>query len=132
MTLRYGIDTSVLVRLITKLPEDQYRRCESELGRMVEEESAELFASNQVIGEAYIAAQHHYGVSKDAARVALTGALTSGLIAPLNGRSVLTLLQESGGAGLIDRLIAEDYSRTVSETLTLDRRMAALPGVRRL
>ena len=34
--------------------------------------------------------------------------------------------------GLIDRLIAEDYSRTVSETLTLDRRMAALPGVSRL
>ena len=132
MTLRYGIDTSVLVRLITSLPEAEYRRCQAELTRIVEQERAELFASNQVIGEAYVAVQHHYGVSKGDARVALTGALTSGLVAPLNGQPVLNVLQETGGAGLIDRLIAEDYSRTVSETLTLDRRMAALPGVRRL
>ena len=82
MTQRYGIDTSVLVRLITSLPEAEYRRCQAELTRMVEQEKAELFASNQVIGEAYIAVQHSYGVSKGDARVALTGALTSGLIAP--------------------------------------------------
>ena len=132
MTQRYGIDTSVLVRLITSLPEAEFRRCQAELTRMVEQERAELFASNQVIGEAYIAVQHHYGVSKGDARIALTGALTSGLVAPLNGQPVLNALRQSGGAGLIDRLIAEDYSRTVSETLTLDRRMAALPRVRRL
>ena len=132
MTPRYGIDTSVLVRLITREPEAQYQRCVRELSQMVEQERAEVFASNQVIGEAYVAVQHHYGVSKMDARVALTGALTSGLVAPLNGQSVLLALQETGGAGLIDRLIADDYSRTVSETLTLDRRMAALPGVRRL
>ena len=132
MTLRYGIDTSVLVRLITSLPEAEYRRCQAELTRMVEQERAELFASNQVIGEAYVAVQHHYGVSKGDALVALTGALTSGLVAPLNGQPVLNALRETGGAGLIDRLIAEEYSRTVSESLTLDRRMAALPGVRRL
>ena len=132
MTQRYGIDTSVLVRLITALPEPEYCRCQAELARMVEQERAELFASNQVIGEAYVAVQHHYGVSKANARVALTGALTSGLVAPLNGQPVLRALQETGGAGLIDRLIAEDYSRTVSETLTLDRRMAALPGAKRL
>ena len=132
MTPRYGIDTSVLVRLITREPEAQYQRCVRELSQMVEQERAEVFASNQVIGEAYVAVQHHYGVSIMDARVALTGALTSGLVAPLNGQSALLALQETGGAGLIDRLIADDYSRTVSETLTLDRRMAALPGVRRL
>ena len=132
MTQRYGIDTSVLVRLITNLPEAEYRRCQVELARMVEDERAELFASNQVIGETYVSVQHHYGVSKDAARAALTGALTSGLVAPLNGHSVLAVLQETKGAGLLDRLIAEDYSRTVSETLTLDRKMAVLPGVRRI
>ncbi len=82
MTQRYGIDTSVLVRLITSLPEAEFRRCQAELTRMVEQERAELFASNQVIGEAYIAVQHHYGVSKGDALVALTGALTSGFVAP--------------------------------------------------
>ena len=132
MTQRYGIDTSVLVRLITTQPEAEYRRCQAVLTKMVEQENAEVFASNQVIGEAYVAVQFHYGVSKEDARIALNGALTSGLVAPLNGHTVLAALQETGGAGLVDRLIAEDYSRTVSETLTLDRRMAALPGVRRI
>ena len=31
MTGRYGIDTSVLVGLITRLPEDMFRRCQGEL-----------------------------------------------------------------------------------------------------
>ena len=132
MTQRYGIDTSVLVRLITALPEEEFRRCRQELATIVEQEGAEVFASNQVIGEAYVVAQHHYGASKADAGIALTGALTSGLVAPLNGPAVLEALQETAGAGLIDRLIAEEYSRTVDETLTLDPQMVALPGVRRL
>ena len=132
MTLRYGTDTSVLMRLLTGHPEEEYQRCRQELGRMVEEEQAEILASNQVVGEAYIALQHHYGISKPDARNALNQVLTSGLISPLNGPVVLAILSELGGAGLLDRLIAEDYSRQVSATLTLDRRMARLPEVRRL
>ena len=132
MTLRYGTDTSVLVRLLTGQPVEIYERCARELAALVEEGNAEIFASNQVIGEAYIALQHHYGISKSDARQALGQVLTSGLIGPLNGQAVLVALSEFGGAGLLDRLIANDYSRSVSETLTLDRRMAGLPGVRQL
>ena len=132
MTLRYGTDTWVLMRLLTGHPEDEYQRCRQGLGRMVEEDQAEIFASNQVIGEAYIALQHHYGISKPDARQSLTQVLTSGLIGPLNGQPVLIILSEQGGAGLLDRLIADDYSRQVYETLTLDRRMARLPQVGRL
>ena len=127
MTLRYGTDTSVLMRLLTGHPEDEYQRCRQGLGRMVEEDKAEIFASNQVIGEAYIALRHHYGISKPDARQSLTQVLTSGLIGPLNGQPVLIILSEQGGAGLLDRLIADDYSRQVYETLTLDRRMADFP-----
>ena len=132
MTLRYGTDTSVLMRFLTGHPEDEYQRCRQGLGRMVEEDQAEIFASNQVIGEAYIALQHHYGISKPDARQSLTQVLTSGLIGPLNGQPVLIILSEQGGAGLLDRLIADDYSRQVYETLTLDRRMARFPQVGRL
>ncbi len=132
MTRRFGADASVLVSLITGLPEAEYRRCHAELTRMVEEEKVELFASNLGIGEACIVVQHHYGVSKADARTALTGALTSGIVAPLNGQSMLTALSETEGPGLLDRLVAEDYSRTVSETVTLDRKMAVLEGARRL
>ena len=132
MTSRYGIDTSVMVRLLTGSPQEEYERCYRLLSEMIEEERAGIFASNQVIGESYFVLRHHYGVSGVDAYSSLTTVLTSGLVAPLNGQAVLAALQESRGAGLVDRLIAEDYSRTVDETLTLDRQMAALAGVRRL
>lgn len=132
MTLRYGTDTSVLIRLLTGHPPGEYSRCLRELTRLVEEDRGEILVSNQVIGEAYVALQHHYGISKVDARMALAQVLNSGLVAPLNGQAALDILSQQGGAGLLDRLIAEDYSRHVHETLTLDRRMSSLPGVRRL
>ena len=132
MTPRYGIDTSVLVRLITAQPPDAFADCVGKLQALVEDEGAEVFASNQVVGEAYVAAQHHYGISAGDVRAALLGALQSGLVAPLNGRSVLNALEAPDGPGLFDRLIADDYARAGAEVLTLDRKMAALPGVRTL
>ena len=132
MTQPYGIDTSVLVRLVTSTPEPDFQRCVNELRILIEEQDAEVFASNQVIGEAYIVLQHHYAISALDARSALADVLTSGLVAPLNGQSVIRALQSSGGPGLFDRLIADGYSRAGLETLTLDRQMATLPGVRRL
>ena len=78
MTLRYGTDTSVLMRLLTGHPEDEYERCRRELTQMVQQNQAEIFASHQVIGEAYIAVQHHYGISKADARQALAQVLSSG------------------------------------------------------
>ena len=132
MTQRYGIDTSVLVRLLTGLPEHEFERCDQELGDMVDQRGVEVLASNQVIGEAYVAVQHHYRLTGNDAREGLLRILTSGLVAPLNGQAVLDVLESSGGPGLFDRLIVEGYSRVGLETLTLDRAMASLPGVHRL
>ena len=132
MTPRFGIDTSVLVRLAVGEPERDFQRCLEALRALVEDEGREIFASNQVIGEAYIAIQHHYLVSDVDARVALIDVLTSGLVAPLNGQAVIQALQTREGPGLFDRLIADDYSRAGLETLTLDRRMGNLPNVRNL
>ncbi len=132
MTPRYGIDTSVMVRLLTGLPEDEFERCDQELSAMVERRGVELLVSNQVIGEAYVAVQHHYGLTMSDARAGLLRLLTSGLVAPLNGRAVLQALESSSGPGLFDRLIVEGYSRAGLETLTLDRAMASLPEVHRL
>ena len=132
MTQRYGIDTSVLVRLLTRDPKDDFERCIEALRALVEDQGHEVFASNQVVGEAYVAVQHHYGVSRVDARNSLHDALRSGLVAPLNGRSVLEALEATSGPGLFVRLITDDYSKSGLETLTLDRRMASLAGARRL
>ena len=132
MTQRFGIDTSILVRLLTGEPEAEFNRCTRMLRCLVEDDGAEVFASNQVIGEAYVTVQHHYGVSRAEARSGLTEVLQSGLVAPLGGVVVIAALGQARGAGLLDRLIADDYSRAGLEVLTLDRKMAVLPDARRL
>ena len=132
MTPHFGIDTSVLVRLAVGEPARDFQHCLEALRALVEDQGREIFASNQVIGEAYVTIQHHYGVSDADTRTALIDVLTSGLIAPLNGQVVIQALQTRDSPGLFDRLIADDYSRAGLETLTLDRRMVNLPSVRRL
>ena len=119
MIQRYGIDTSVLMRLVTGDPEPEFQRCVEELRRLTEDQGVEVFASNQVIGEAYVALQHHYGIASQDARAALEDALTSGLVAPLNGQSLIHALRASGGPGLFDRLIADGYSQANLHTLTV-------------
>ena len=126
-----GIDTSVLVRLVTGRPASAYSDCVERLSSL-SGQGAEIFASNQVIGETYIVLQHHYGASKKHARQEIHNTLTSGLVSPLSGESALDALIAKSGAGLLDRLITIDYQRAGLELLTLDRRMAALPGAQLL
>jgi hypothetical protein len=45
---------------------------------------------------------------------------------------VFAALEADTGCGLLDRLIADDYRRAELTALTLDRKMGALPQVRRL
>ena len=128
---RIGIDTSILVRLVTGEPPDIHAYCLEHLSELVAG-GVGVFASNQVIGEAYVTTQRHYGIAKEDARAGLLDALTSGLVAPLNGPAVLEALSAAGGPGLFDRLIANDYAHAGLQTLTLDRGMAFLPDARRL
>jgi predicted nucleic acid-binding protein len=132
MTQAFGIDTSIVVRLVTGQPVEIFERCSQRLQELVVEKGAEVFASNQVIGEAYVSLQHHYGVSKLEARRSLAKLLRSGLVAALEGDEVLAILEEARGAGLIDQLIALSYRRSRLVTLTLDQKMAKLSGARLL
>ena len=50
-------------------------------------------------------------------------------MAPLNGTGVFAALEAGAGCGLLDRLIADDYRRAEPTTLTLGRKMGALPQV---
>ena len=132
MTQHYGIDTSILVRLVTGEPAQDYEVAVKQLTKMVENEGVRLVANNMVIGEAYIALQHHYGVTKPTAKSALHSVLTSGLVQPVHGQPTLEALAATKGCGLLDRLIAVDYAAAQFDTLTLDRKMATLPRVKRL
>ena len=132
MTQRCGIDTTILVRPLTGDPEDDFSHCVRKLTALVEEQEAEIFASNQVIGEAYVAVQYHYGVTKGDVRTGLVEMLQSGLVAPLYGSSVFAALAAKGGCGLLDRLITDDYHPAGLVTLTVDRKMVALESAQRI
>ena len=129
---RIGIDTSILVRLVTEDPPESFKQCVTKLRVLIEEQGCEVFASNQVVGEAYATLRHHYGASDHESRTGLQRAFESGLVVPLNGPAVVEALSATGGAGVFDRLIAGDYSRAGLEVLTLDGKMASLPGARAL
>jgi predicted nucleic-acid-binding protein len=129
----YGIDTSVLLRLLTGHPEEDFAPTVAALQALFEgQPSVELLVSNQVIGEAYVALQHHYKLSKAEARSGIFKLLSGGMLAPLNGSAILGMLQEEGGAGLMDRLIVQDYQAREIPVLTDDRRMSKLTGAVRL
>ena len=120
------------MKLTTGEPARDFQYCVEALRTLVEDQGHEVFASNQVVGEAYIAIQHHYGVADAAARSALVDVLTSGLVSPLKGQPIIEALQTQDKPGLFDRLIADDYAGFGLETLTLDRSMATLPRVQKL
>ncbi len=133
MIPHYGIDTSVFVRLLTGDPKPAYLATVERFEKRLEiEPAARFLVSNQVIGEAYIALQHHYEIGKAEARDAMFSVLTSGLCSPLNGASVLIALQTSQGCGLLDRLIADDYAAREIKVLTNDLKMSKLPNAERL
>ena len=126
----YGIDTSVFVRLLTGQPQVDFEKTTKALKLLHDKNpSMELVVSNQVIGEAYITLQHFYGVSKSDACKAILDLFESGNVAPLNGQPVLAILESVSGAGLVDRLIAQDYAKGGVRILTNDKRMAKLTGV---
>ena len=125
----YGLDTSVFVRLLTGHPEAEYKRTVLALKRLHEKEpSTELVVSNQVIGEAYITLQHFYKIPKEDAKQAISALFASGNVSPLNGATILEILKKSSGAGLMDRLIIENYNQRGLPVLTNDKRMAKVEG----
>lgn len=127
-----GIDTSIFVRLLTGLPAVDYQATVKRLAAIRAAQPEHITVANIVIAEAYAVLQHHYGLSKTDTRAAILSVLTSGLVEPAHGDAVLDALHATKEPGLTDRLIALDYVHQRATVLTLDRKMAALPGCQRL
>ena len=50
MICRYGIDTSVLVPLVTGDPAKDFEYCVNRLRVLIDEDGSEIFALNHVVG----------------------------------------------------------------------------------
>lgn len=125
-----GLDTSVVVRLLSGAPEDLAEvalRCLRER----REAGDRVLVSQWVLAETYYAFQHHYGVSKKATLDALRAFLeTPGVEGLGEVAEVLAIPKlESARPGFVDRLIHRHYLRSGAEHLvTFERAAARLSG----
>lgn len=123
-----GLDTSVVLRLLTGTPTAQAEQA----ARVVANAAVPVMISDLVVSEVYFALRHHYEVlHRDSVR-AITALLDDARIdSPGVARAVLAADSASGAvgkAGLMDRLILGDYEREGAGLVTFDRDLARLRG----
>ncbi|MBN1675770.1 MAG: PIN domain-containing protein [Kiritimatiellae bacterium] len=126
-----GLDTSVVLRLITGEPEAQALRALRELERILGQGGA-VYVSDLVISEAYFALQHHYGVPKKEALSVISRFLVDSGVDALGAAPEVLATPGLATAkpGFVDRLIHAEYMRSVKEILTFERGGARLRAVR--
>lgn len=127
-----GLDTSILVRLLTGEPRDLALAA---LSYLLERKEAgdRVLVSDWVFAEAYYALQYHYGASKKETLDALNDFLAhSGVEGTGEVAEVLsTPSLESAKPGFIDRVIHRNYLRSgAEEVATFEKAAARFPHVR--
>lgn len=127
-----GLDTSVLVRVLSGEPEDLAEEAlRYLLGR--QEAADRVVVTDLVLAEAYYALQHHYGATKKATLDALRSFLATGGVEGAGevAEVLATPRLESAKPGFIDRVIHRHYVRLgVEEMATFEKAASTLPGVR--
>lgn len=124
-----GLDTSVVVRLLTGEPSTAARAAARRL-EAAADAGERVVVCDLVVVEAYHALHHHYGVPQAEARALLRRLLVSGVVHPEPAEMVPALT--AAGAGLADRVIHARYRGLGAVTVTFDRRRGALEGAVRL
>lgn len=123
-----GLDTSVILRLLTGDPADQAQAVQHRL-EQAHAHGDTVIVTDLVLAEAYFALVHHYDMDKKEARQRLKHMATSGM-AQIEPENALAALEPSAGAGFVDRLIFQRYQSLNASTLTFDRALSALGAVR--
>ena len=126
-----GLDTSVVLRLLTGTPEDLAQCALAEMQQRIARGDT-LFVSDLVVTEAYFALQHHYGMPKAEALALLADFLHErGVTAMGAALAVLaTPNLATANPGFVDRLIHAEYRRHAGEMLTCEKAAGRLPGAR--
>lgn len=123
-----GVDSSVLVRLLTGRPEGLAVAAREFLAEM-ETTRAPVCVSNLVVAEAYVACQYHYGIPK----ADVLGGLHELLVQPTFQVHpyLLQLLSEPGldtaKPGFLDRLIHAECARSGLPLVAFEKAAARQP-----
>jgi predicted nucleic acid-binding protein len=124
--MKLGLDTSVVVRLITGQPNDHFARARQRL-EAAAEAGDEILLTDLVIGESYFVLRAHYGLADADVRRALSQVIRSGVFR-VDPAEASRALDATGGAWFADRLIHLRYRALGATTLTFDRAQARLEG----
>ena len=126
--MRYGLDTSVVLRLLVGTPEAEATAARVFVAQ-VAEQRGECVISDVVIAESVFALKAHYGVEHERAARAM---LDLGRARPMHiSTAAVTaldaLVNRSAGAGFVDRLIHSGYQSELAPLVTFDRKAGRLP-----
>ena len=125
--MNLGLDTSVVLRLLTGEPDDLAVVAKHRL-EQAHAENDTVMVSDLVLAEAYYALVYHYKKDKEEARQLLQRMATSGTV-HVDPVHALAALEPAIGAGLVDRLMLNRYRSMQASTLTFDRALGAAGGV---
>ena len=128
--LRYSLDTSFLIRLLTGDPVPQFHLAAGFLEKCSREESvAEVI--DLVLAEAYFALQYHYGFPKDIALKSLYQFAQQPVVAV--SKHVLEILSlpdlSSANPGFVDLLIHGFLNTKNCQLVTFEKKARKLEGV---
>ena len=128
--MTYGLDTSIVLRILTGEPEKLALQAGHRVAALVEN-GASLVVSDLVAAETYYALQFHYKMTKDEALAALIliGKDGSGIrFDGVTGKVLQTPRLAHANPGFVDRLIHAGYRQTGHALLTCESAANKLDG----
>lgn len=130
---RFGLDTSVVLRLIVGEPEALAERAAEFLVETLDSGDS-IMVSDLVFCETYFALHTHYGVPKREAIKVLTQMLTEGPVKATGESPVLNVLKASAKGpqkpGFVDRLIQAQYEALQADMVSFEKASRRLPRTR--
>ena len=127
--MTFGLDTSVVLRLLTGQPQDLAAKA---LERYQDGIAAgdDFSVSDLVAAESYYAIQHHYGKSKEEALDALKSfssgdgiSFSQNFEAAINTPNI-----HKASPGFVDRMLVSGYGENGQITLSCEKSFRRLPG----
>ena len=127
--MTHGLDTSVVVRIISGLPEGVAEK----VGERIAAEIAggdDFAVSALVLSETYFALQHHYAFTKEEALQSLLAfSCTEGIRVAESIRAILESPHlAKAKPGFVDRMIVGEYATAGSDTYSCEKSFRRLDG----
>ena len=126
--MTHGLDTSVVVRIISGLPEGAAEKVGERIAADIAGGDA-FTVSALVLSEAYFALQHHYAFTKEEALQSLRAfSRTEGITIPKSIKAILesaNLVRANPG---FDRMIVSEYATAGSDTYSCEKSFRRLDG----